>query len=652
MGIQLKNNAVGYLATAISASDVGVVLQSGNGASFPSLAATDYFYATLVSTGGTQEVVKVTARSGDTMTIVRAQEGTTANSFAVGSRFELRVTAQSVLDAARYDQWISVKDFGAVGNGIADDTNAISTALLNLSNNSALYFPAGVYLVGNQLSASISARTGIKLCGDNATIKLAVDQTSGNRLISFTNCRQIEIGGLTIDGDAYIANVWYFDSCSDVKYTNNTIQKLWRTSTLVDGFGLTAENCDQFIIANSTFWRTNKAIVFDDAGTTSTNAIISNNTITESGFGAVILPHRNSVISNNVVEYTGLGPFYRAYGSGTTLTRSNMRNNAWVPAPVTADYGTGKGTAFNTGSNTIASGSYPYNLTITGNSFNETAEYPMGIESGRFVSTVELAGPAEHITITGNTFEKSGTQHLYLTGVNGCAIVSNHFGANALNGINTEAQVAIVTRTVGAAFSGRPAAEKIQNGNQNITITGNTFKDLSGLSGKGIYIDQANVERCTNNISIADNTFQFNLASAKGIQYDNTTGVTQPAYGIKVIGNTFINDQSSSGGYVSAWGVDINWGVYAFNTSYNMGNVVSLTRFTSSNTNYTNDAGVDYPVSISPNSTGVKWTAGTGSPEGVVTALVGSLYTRTNGGAGTTLYIKESGTGNTGWVAK
>ena len=47
-----------------------------------------------------------------------------------------------------------------------------------------------------------------------------------------------------------------------------------------------------------------------------------------------------------------------------------------------------------------------------------------------------------------------------------------------------------------------------------------------------------------------------------------------------------------------------------------------------------------------------RWTSGTGSPEGVVTAPVGSLYTRTDGGANTTLYVKESGTGNTGWIAK
>lgn len=50
--------------------------------------------------------------------------------------------------------------------------------------------------------------------------------------------------------------------------------------------------------------------------------------------------------------------------------------------------------------------------------------------------------------------------------------------------------------------------------------------------------------------------------------------------------------------------------------------------------------------------TGPKWTSGAGTPEGSLSAAVGSMYTRTDGGAGTTLYIKESGTGNTGWVAK
>ncbi len=43
---------------------------------------------------------------------------------------------------------------------------------------------------------------------------------------------------------------------------------------------------------------------------------------------------------------------------------------------------------------------------------------------------------------------------------------------------------------------------------------------------------------------------------------------------------------------------------------------------------------------------------GSGSPEGVVTAPTGSIYLNLNGGANTTLYVKTSGTGNTGWTAK
>lgn len=47
-----------------------------------------------------------------------------------------------------------------------------------------------------------------------------------------------------------------------------------------------------------------------------------------------------------------------------------------------------------------------------------------------------------------------------------------------------------------------------------------------------------------------------------------------------------------------------------------------------------------------------KIVSGTGSPEGVVAAGPGSIYFNKSGGASTSLFVKESGTGNTGWVAK
>lgn len=49
------------------------------------------------------------------------------------------------------------------------------------------------------------------------------------------------------------------------------------------------------------------------------------------------------------------------------------------------------------------------------------------------------------------------------------------------------------------------------------------------------------------------------------------------------------------------------------------------------------------------NINGITIFTGNGSPEGVITANIGSMYLRLNGGSGSTLYVKESGTGTTGW---
>ena len=49
---------------------------------------------------------------------------------------------------------------------------------------------------------------------------------------------------------------------------------------------------------------------------------------------------------------------------------------------------------------------------------------------------------------------------------------------------------------------------------------------------------------------------------------------------------------------------------------------------------------------------GVFDATGSGTPEGAITAPIGSTFRRSDGGAGTSFYVKESGSGNTGWVGK
>ena len=95
------NNAYGSLASPITNSSTTIALVSGNGARFPSISGGDFFLATLIGldSNGSEnswEIVKVTARSNDTLTVVRGQEGTTASIWSAGARIELRTTAATM----------------------------------------------------------------------------------------------------------------------------------------------------------------------------------------------------------------------------------------------------------------------------------------------------------------------------------------------------------------------------------------------------------------------------------------------------------------------------------------------------------------------------------------------------------------------------
>ena len=100
---QYKNNARSYLQSAVSASDTQLPLVSGGAAAFPTLSAGDTFSVTLVSAGGSLEIVSVTAVAGDFLTVVRGAESTVPQAFTAGSLVELRITAgalSSALDRA------------------------------------------------------------------------------------------------------------------------------------------------------------------------------------------------------------------------------------------------------------------------------------------------------------------------------------------------------------------------------------------------------------------------------------------------------------------------------------------------------------------------------------------------------------------------
>ena len=93
MAVKFSNNASATLASAIVSGSTTIALASGQGALFPTLTGSAFFYTTLVDSSNNIEIVKVTARTGDSLTVTRAQGGTSARSFSAGDKCELRVVA-------------------------------------------------------------------------------------------------------------------------------------------------------------------------------------------------------------------------------------------------------------------------------------------------------------------------------------------------------------------------------------------------------------------------------------------------------------------------------------------------------------------------------------------------------------------------------
>jgi len=191
------------------------------------------------------------------------------------------------------------------------------------------------------------------------------------------------------------------------------------------------------------------------------------------------------------------------------------------------------------------------------------------------------------------------------------------------------------------------------NGNTLIE-SGDDGNNLSGAINIGTY---------TYGVVISNNTLKDSYAHAIKLSSYNK--------GFAITGNTIIDTQDSS--YSATAGISIrstnNEGVISGNSIFATG--ASLNTYTSvrgiSCDSYTNVialgnnsnnftsaiVGIDARNSyFAFSEDGVKMFNGLGTPEGSVTASSGSVFVNRNGGAGTTLYVKESGTGNTGWVAK
>ncbi len=96
--LRLFNNAKSTLSVAVSSNtQATITVQTGHGARFGLIAPPDHFPVTL-DDGTNVEICKCIQISGDVLTVIRGQEGTTPQaSFATGTKVEIRLTRDTII---------------------------------------------------------------------------------------------------------------------------------------------------------------------------------------------------------------------------------------------------------------------------------------------------------------------------------------------------------------------------------------------------------------------------------------------------------------------------------------------------------------------------------------------------------------------------
>ena len=209
MGVKFANNFETTISGSINSSVTTIAITSATG--FPSLGAGDYAYCTLENLSGlTQEIVKVTAISGTSLTVVRAQEGTSASAFAAGDAFELRITATGLTEIATSATLAAVLGAGSTTGGT--DLAVSAGDDITFTDSSKAIFGAGSDLqIYHDGSNSYIADTGTGALFLK-TNYLAIAGANGNQLIN------AEQGGV-------------------VELYHNNAKKLETTSTGIDVTG-------------------------------------------------------------------------------------------------------------------------------------------------------------------------------------------------------------------------------------------------------------------------------------------------------------------------------------------------------------------------------------------------------------------------------
>ena len=239
MTILFTNNAATTLASSITDSATSLTVAAGTGALFPSLSGGNIFYATLqsASAGTPIEIVKVTARSTDTFTIVRAQDNTSASAFNAGDKVELRLPAIVLQDFPQLD---------AANTFSANQTFTGSTSVPAMT----------VTNIDEPATVSATAATGtINYDVTTQSVIYYTTNASGNWTVNFRGSSGTALNSLLSTGQSISVSfavtqgsTAYYNSAVQVDGTTSGVTTKWQGGTAPTSGNASAVDLYNYVI--------------------------------------------------------------------------------------------------------------------------------------------------------------------------------------------------------------------------------------------------------------------------------------------------------------------------------------------------------------------------------------------------------------------
>ncbi len=520
--------------------------------------------------------------------------------------------------------YITPEMFGVKAN-TGTDVSINMQAAINYasSRNRVLVLGPGTYIVKNLTlpsNANVSGQslnTVLQLPGGNETDKQVFLINAGVSNVTLANFiidanRAAQTGTNVVCLKVINTDSTAAHKISDLKFTGITFRNskdralIWFRGYRIEN--TTIENC-----------------VFTNAGVQAVelrgckNFTFRNNTVTAWGLTTTAAPAfgLQSVINDgiNIIGnffINSVGGQFAIESAGAYVQNSSVTSNTFdgnsLPAAGISGYF--RNTTFSGNKHIRGVGTQRTGYELIGNDLVVSGNY---IENGAIVFTADEVNPVAEVRPNGRNCIISNNI-IKTSATNASAIYLSGFVRN-----DTMSRVSNVT------VSGNLIDNRGSTGNSATISVG--FYGTAGLVSQvkiednKIYADasQACIRLRTydtsNNLEIAGNEF---LSGQYGIRIDQPAGWKNTEFS----GNDF--SKMSSGEYVFSTGT-FTREFKVFHNIYGVGKRTAKTE--------------EECIIVS----------GAGSPEGVITAAPGSLYLNINGGTGVTMYVKKTGTGNTGW---